>query len=1369
MRLEAELLGDSPRMVALREKIRRLIDLPAGAPRLPLILIEGETGTGKGLLANVIHRASPRRHGPFVDVNCAAIPETLLEAEMFGYERGAFTDARQAKAGLFQTANGGTIFLDEVALLPEPLQAKLLKVLEERTVRRLGSTRSEPIDAWVIAATNENLAAATRARRFREDLYHRLAVVSLAMPALRDRGPDVLRLAEHFLARACADYSLPARTLAPGAQAALLAYRWPGNVRELANVMERVVLLSDSVTLSADMLGLGRHGPGSPLASEAEPEAGDSPGMEPAAEDGEQAALLRTLQETDWNISRTAERLGLTRNKVRYRIEKHRLRAGPAATPTAPPAPKATPAGERVSPVDAPVVSPPPPPFSRARLRWERRRVTMLRVAISPAGSGDTTRLIEEFVDKISTFGGRVEELSASGLVGAFGLEPVEDAPRRATHAAMAIQRAAARVSDLALERSVAVAIHIAEAMIGHVGDAVEIDHDAKREVTMALDALLDAGGHAGVVVSAAAVPFLQRGWDLEAISPSAVPAYRLVGAEIAGLRPAARMAGLVGRQHDLDLLERRLRSAVRGQGQVVGISGDAGIGKSRLLLEFRQRLDRDNLTCLEGQCVSYGTEIPYLPVREVLRAGSGIVEGDGPDTVADKIRKSLSALDLDPDENAPFLLRLLGADRAEPLVGLDPGAIKTRMLDLLRRMCVRSSRHRAIVILAEDLHWADSLSNDCLAALADAIPGARILLVATYRPGYRPPWIEKSYATQMALQPLAREESLSIVQAILAGVAAPAPVLEMILTKAEGNPFFLEELARAVRDKSDGDGVAELRVPDTIEEVLRARIGWLAEAERTLLQSAAVIGKDVPAALLRLLTDSPDAQFQEGLRKLEAAEFLYEVASGGDPEYAFRHALTQEVAYGLLSAQQRRLLHARIVEAIQKLFAGRVEAHVERLAHHARSGELWEPAAGYLRDAGMRAFAHSANQEAVTWFEQALDALGHLPRTPARQAEAADLHLAMRNALTLLAQHERALQHLRAAQELAEQIGDRRRLGRALSFQANSLFLIGQNDGAIAVGGRARVLAGELGDIALRTTTDMYVGRAHLHLGEFPRAIEIFGDIVAALTGELAHEHLGSPVLPSVFARAHLVEPLSAMGRFSEALQFSDEAMALAERMNHPHTSFWALRATGLHYLERGEVERATEALEQAHALCRTYDMPTYIPRISSELAVAWALGDRLPEAVAMVQHAVEASEARNQAASYAAALLRSGEVSLLAGRVDAAWEAAARALELFRGRRERGSEARALALQGNIAARTSPADWVAAEAHLRSALTLAEQLGMRPLVARCRLALARVLRQTARPGPAADEYRLACAGFSAVGMSADLAVSEAELAALS
>src|SRR5438128_1759186 len=252
-RLEA-LRGESPRIVALRAQIAQLLARQAGARRLPPILILGETGTGKGLLAGAIHQAGPRRDGPFVAVNCAAIPETLLEAELFGYERGAFTDARQAKAGLFQTAHGGTLFLDEIGLLPTALQGKLLTALEDRAVRRLGSTRSEPVDVALVAATSVDLKQAIGEQRFREDLYHRLAVISVELPPLRARGGDVLQLADYFLARACADYGLSTRTLAPDARARLAAYRWPGNVRELANALERVALLSTSDDITAAML-----------------------------------------------------------------------------------------------------------------------------------------------------------------------------------------------------------------------------------------------------------------------------------------------------------------------------------------------------------------------------------------------------------------------------------------------------------------------------------------------------------------------------------------------------------------------------------------------------------------------------------------------------------------------------------------------------------------------------------------------------------------------------------------------------------------------------------------------------------------------------------------------------------------------------------------------------------------------------------------------------------------------------------------------------------------------------------------------------------------------------------------------------------
>jgi two-component system, NtrC family, response regulator AtoC len=209
-----ELVGRSPQIAALRDQVARVLGRQAETTRRsPPILILGETGTGKGLVAAAIHRAGPRAREPFVDVNCAAIPETLLEAELFGWERGAFTDARQPKRGLFQAAHGGTIFLDEIGLLPPALQSKLLKVIEEQQVRRLGSTRSEFIDVWVIAATSEDMKEALRTRRFREDLYHRLAVLTLDLPPLRERGDDVVLLAQHFLARACDDYGLAPKTL----------------------------------------------------------------------------------------------------------------------------------------------------------------------------------------------------------------------------------------------------------------------------------------------------------------------------------------------------------------------------------------------------------------------------------------------------------------------------------------------------------------------------------------------------------------------------------------------------------------------------------------------------------------------------------------------------------------------------------------------------------------------------------------------------------------------------------------------------------------------------------------------------------------------------------------------------------------------------------------------------------------------------------------------------------------------------------------------------------------------------------------------------------------------------------------------------
>jgi transcriptional regulator with AAA-type ATPase domain/tetratricopeptide (TPR) repeat protein len=1345
-----ELLGESRAIEAARDTIRRLLSRPFSARRPPAILLEGETGSGKGLVASVLHRAGPRAGRPFVALNCAAIPETLLESELFGYERGAFTDARRAKPGLFQTAHQGTIFLDEVGLLPEALQAKLLTVIEERTVRRLGGTHPEPADAWVISATNTDLQAAIRDRRFREDLYHRLAVLTLRLPPLRERGRDVILLAEHLLARVCADYGLPPKTLSPEAQEQLLAHPWPGNVRELSNVLERVALLTDGPVVTAEVLEL-------PAPLREEPAASPGPVVPPAAslDDALRGHLRAVLLQTGWNISRTASVLGITRNTVRARIEKLGLRED-APAPTrgrrAAGGPAPAPAAE-ARPTT--VVSAPP-----TAIRWESRRVTLLRAVLEWSDKGSALDIV---LDKLKSFGARIDEFGPTTVGAVFGLEPVEDAARRAAHAAMAMQNAAARGRD-GEPFNVTTAIHVGQVLVGQVGGDLQIDAVAKRSEWTVLDPLLAAAHPGSIVASPAAVPFLARRFALERRDTASGPVHCLRGREGPGLGLEGEMAGFVGRRQELDLLNSRLDSARAGHGQIVGVVGEAGIGKSRLLYEFRQRLHREAVTYLEGHCLSYGTSIPYLPVLEILRAACRIRETDGPAAVTAKLRKSLEGLGLEAEGALPYLLRFLGLkEGSETLDTSRIDGIQVRTSQILRQMCIGASRQRPLIIALEDIHWLDA-SSETLAEMVKTLDGAPLLLIVTYRPGYWPRSLERSHLTQIALQPLSPEDSRSVLGGFLPRERLGDPVCERIVTKAEGNPLFLEELARTVREQ--GGPSDEITVPDTVEEVLRARINRLPERERRLLQSAAVIGKAIPVEVLSSLAEVREEELRLMVNRLRAADFLYEVGSEG--QYSFKHALTHEVAYGGISPGERRELHARIVTVIERINPERLSDHVERLALHSTKGELWDKALDYVHRAGIKAAEHSAHRQAVAYFEQALEILARQPRSRVMAERAIDLRLDFRNSLHALGDLERILAHLREAETLATQLDDQRRLGQVFAFMTQYFRLTGDPDRAIESGEKALDIARWQPNSTLWIVATMLLGSAHGAMGNYRKAVEILTRTAASMPEQMIHHNWSVNGLLPVFTRAYLVYFLAELGEFEAGLPHAEEALREARAADKPYSLIFACGGAGTLYLLKGEIDRAIEVLEPGLSLCRTANLPIALPVLASSLGPAYALTGRSSDAIHLLEQAVDQARSMKRAGGHALLLLQLGDAYRRGGRITDASVIAQHALDLARTHKERGHEAYALRLLADIVAPGPGGPRGEAEALYRQALGLAEQLSMRPLAAHCHLGLGRLHARMGRPTLAAASLTTAVAAFRGLGMSFWLAEAEAELRAV-
>jgi predicted ATPase len=855
------------------------------------------------------------------------------------------------------------------------------------------------------------------------------------------------------------------------------------------------------------------------------------------------------------------------------------------------------------------------------------------------------------------------------------------------------------------------------------------------------------------------------------------VEVFELLG--VSGLRrrlQAASARGLtrfVGRQTELAVLYAVLTQAEMGHGQVVAVVGEAGVGKSRLVDEFVRAAHTQGWLVLDSAAVSYGQATPYFPVLDLMRRYCHLEERDDTRTMQAKVAEQIRMLDPVLEDTIPALLALLDALPADsPFWQLEATQRRQRTLLALKRVLLRESQVQPLLLVWEDLHWLDMETQALLESLSESLPTARLLLLVNYRPDYRHGWGSKTYYTQLRVDPLPPVSADIFLRALLGDDPSLTPITLLLIERTGGNPFFLEESVRTLVETGALLGevgayqlthaLPTMQVPATVQAVLAARIDRLPPEEKRLLQTTAVIGTEVPFTLLHAVAELSEETLCLGLTHLQDAEFLYEASLFPGLAYTFKHALTQEVAYGSLLQERRRALHARIMETLEALAGDQVAEQVERLAHHALRGEVWDKAVTYCQQAGARANDRAAFREAAAYFDQAFQALAHLPEHGDTRVLALELRLALTGPLTTMGEYERSLTLLSEAEALARALDDRARLGRVLTNMGQLRRLTGDNDSAMAAGRQALALAAELGDSALQMQAAYYLGQTYDSIGDLSRAAELQRWSVEAadqVSGTLSTNMRSQ-------SRAWLALTLSMLGAFAEGRRYGEEALRLATLVGQGFASILAHACLGLLYLTQGDLEQAIRVFEQGMVLCRASDARGWLRVTVAGLGYISTLQGRLAEGRALLEEAISESTRTGALQNRSLWVAWLSESCRLAGHGDEAGQHARQALDLARQLNARFDEALALHQLGTVYAHATPPDVEQAEAHYQQALALAEELGMRPLQAHCHLGLGTLYGRVGREQQARAALGTAIALYRAMEMTFWLPQAKAALA---
>jgi class 3 adenylate cyclase/tetratricopeptide (TPR) repeat protein len=835
-------------------------------------------------------------------------------------------------------------------------------------------------------------------------------------------------------------------------------------------------------------------------------------------------------------------------------------------------------------------------------------------------------QVYEILIHKVHDYEGTVNEMTGDGIMALFGAPiALEDAPQRAIRSALAIHREMTMFSDRVKQEQkgipplkMRIGIHTGPVVVGTLGNDLRVEFKAVGD-TVNLASRVEGLAEPGTTYITEDTFRLTEGFfRFEALGEKIIKGkedlvrvYRVIAPSTRRTRfDVSAERGLTpffGRERELELLLDGFERSKGGRGQAFSIIAEAGVGKSRFLYEFRKAISNENATFLEGRCLSYSRGVSYHPVIDILKSNFDIHEGDGDSEIREKIKKGLKILGADEASTLPYLLELLSVkDSGIDKIPMSPEERKNRIIEALKRIVLKGSEIRPLIMAYEDLHWIDKSSEDQLKHLLESIPGAKVVLIFTYRPEFVHTWGGKSYHSQVMLNRLSNRESIMMVSHLLGTEELDRDLEEFILEKTEGIPFFIEELIKSLKDLKiiarEGKryriakDIKKVTIPATIQDVIMARVDSLPQEMKGLLQTVSVVGRESSYDLIKRVTGLTEQELLSHLSGLKDSELLYERGIYPQSTYVFKHALTQEVAYNSLLLKRKKEIHEEIGRAMEALYPDRIEEHYELLAYHYGRSANADKALQYLDLANQKAAKLNAMEEAKAYFDEAMELLDALPETEENRQRRISLLVNQGIVFLLLFKSPEYYDLLTRYEPMARGLGNPELLGAFYARLGHCEYSFANIDQAIQTLTKAAELAEASGNVEEAGYAYVFWEFSHFDRGDFERVLALKEDVLRTM--EQRFNLRWHTYALSIATRAY-----GCLGRWDEAVEEAQKALSIAEEfLDNSLISFVAWNLS-IAYTWKGDSDMAIKYGELA-----VQKAPTPADKAWGQRSLGWA-----------------------------------------------------------------------------------------------------------------------------------------------------------------